>query len=219
MPERSLAATRAYNAIRTRVTDGRYPTGQLLDADNVAMDLDLPAGVIREAFLRLQSENVLRIYPSRGALVMPLDLEEARAVMEARLLLEFFALDSVAAHGRPRVRELGRELASGLHEVDTSDEALDLGRVFHTRLVAAAGNPVVARMHSALWDRSLHIAAASTIGVGYPQNDVAEHFAIAEAMIRGRGEEARGLLHQHVSAILRRIGVGEDFALPRPAGH
>ncbi|MFI1967104.1 GntR family transcriptional regulator [Streptomyces pathocidini] len=142
---------------------------------------------------------------------------DARDVMEARLLLEIFALDTVAARGRPALRELGLDLLGGLHEVSTSEQAMALGREFHTGLVRAAGNPVVADLHAALWDRTRYVAASSTSGPGHPENDVAEHTAIAEAMSRGRGGEARELLHRHVVATLRRIGIADEFALPRPA--
>ncbi len=34
----------------------------------------------------------------------------------------------------------------------------------------------------------------------------------------GHGAEARELLHRHISAVLRRLGLGDEFTLPRPAG-
>ncbi|MER5969931.1 GntR family transcriptional regulator [Streptomyces sp. NPDC002055] len=208
---------RAYAEVRARLLDGSYRPGELLHEDTVATELGLPGEAVHDAFTRLREEGALRLYPTRGALVLPATLQEARDVMEARLLLEIFALDSVAARSRTELRELGRELLSEIHEVGTPDEAMAVGRAFHTRLVRAAGNPVVADMHVALWDRTWHIAASSTVGPGNPENDAAEHAAIAEAMAIGRGGDARGLLHQHVSATLHRIGVVEEFALPRPA--
>ncbi|MET8676239.1 GntR family transcriptional regulator [Streptomyces sp. NPDC004647] len=223
MPDRTSEASatgpvdRAYAEIRARLMDGSYDSEELLHEDVVAAELGLPDAAVQEAFTRLQKEGALRLYPTRGAMILPVKLQEARDIMEARLLLEIFALDSVAARGRPDLRELGIGLLDGLHEVSTPEDAMKLGRVFHTRLVSAAGNPVVADMHASLWDRTWHVAAASTIGPGNPENDVAEHTAIAEAMAHGRSGDARELLHRHVSSTLRRIGVGEEFALPRPA--
>lgn len=210
-------ADHAYGEVRTRLLDGSYATGELLREEAVAVELDLPQGAVHEAFARLRHEGALRLYPARGALVLPISVESARHVTEARLLLEIFALDSVAARGRPALRELGLELLAGLHEVSTSQEAMELGRAFHNRLVESAGNPVVAELHAALWGRTRDLAAASTAGDGHPEKDVAEHTAIAEAMARGSGGEAREMLHRHVSSALRRIGVADEFALPRPA--
>ena len=54
---------------------------------------------VREAFLRLEAEGLLRLYPQRGALVVPVSSEESRAVIEARLLLEQFAAGKVVSRG------------------------------------------------------------------------------------------------------------------------
>ncbi|MCC3654816.1 MULTISPECIES: GntR family transcriptional regulator [Streptomyces] len=217
MPEGNAAVHEAYDAVRTRMTDGRYAQGQILTPEAVATETSLPLPAIKAAFGRLAEENALRFHPPQGALILPLDLEEARDVMEARLLLEMFAIDSVVARGREHARRLGRALEPLLHEKDTSEATLLQARQFHGELVAAAGNAVVALMHETLWDRSLHVAAASTAGPDNRRGNVAEHRAIAEALCRGEGARARRLVYEHIAAILRRVGVGDELALPRPA--
>ncbi|MCZ0973663.1 GntR family transcriptional regulator [Streptomyces albulus] len=74
--------------------DGRYPGGELLSERAVATELGLSNTPVREAFLRLQAEGFLRLYPKRGALVVPVTPGEAHAVLQARLLMELFALDA-----------------------------------------------------------------------------------------------------------------------------
>ncbi|MBQ0986679.1 GntR family transcriptional regulator [Streptomyces sp. F63] len=217
MAEGNAAVHEAYDAVRTRMTDGRYAQGQIISPEAVAAETSLPLPAIEAAFGRLVEENALRLYPRHGALVLPLDLEEAREVMEARLLLEIFAIDSVVARGREHARRLGRDLAPLLEKRDTSEATLLQARRFHGELVAAAGNAVVARMHETLWDRSLHVAAASTAGAENRDSNIAEHREIAEALSRGEGARARRLVYEHVSAILRRVGVGDELTLPRPA--
>ncbi|MGK5627396.1 GntR family transcriptional regulator [Streptomyces sp. URMC 123] len=207
----------AYDHVKARLMDGRLDVGSVISEETVAAELDLPRLSVHEAFLRLQAEGYLRLYPKRGALVLPVTLDEARAVMEARLLLEVFALDSVAARGRTALRTLGEELIADIRDVETPQDALEDARAFHTRLVRSAGNHVVSAMFTTLWEWQVRIAAASTTGPGYAARDTAEHTEIAQALIRGRGGQARQLLHAHMSEVLRRLGVGDDFALPRPA--
>lgn len=217
MPEGNAAVHEAYDAVRTRMTDGRYAQGQILTPEAVATETSLPLPAIEAAFGRLAEENALRLYPAQGALILPLDLEEARDIMEARLLLEVFAIDSVVARGREHARRLGRDLTPMLRERDTAEATLLQARRFHSELVAAAGNAMVVQMHETLWDRSLHVAAASTAGPENRHGNTVEHRAIAEALSRGEGARARRLVYEHVSAILRRVGVGDELALPRPA--
>ncbi|NJQ02121.1 GntR family transcriptional regulator [Streptomyces zingiberis] len=217
MSEGASVEHRAYDAVRTGLAERRYTEGQMLSTEAVAAESGLPVSAVRTAFERLSEEKALQLYPGQGALVLSLDLPYARAVMEARLLLEIFAIDSVVARGREEARRLGRELAGIVSDVENAQEVLDQGRRFHLRLVEAAGNSVVMRMQEVLWERGLYVAAASTTGPGVREQNVAEHRAIAEALARGEGARARRLVHEHVSAILRRVGVGEDLALPRPA--
>src|ERR671914_1352673 len=88
---------RAYAYTKQRVLDATYAGGDLLTEGEVADALGMSRTPVREAFLRLQSEGLLRLYPKRGALVVPVSVQEVEAVMETRLMVERFALDKVLA--------------------------------------------------------------------------------------------------------------------------
>jgi DNA-binding GntR family transcriptional regulator len=213
-------ADRAYAHVRARLLDGRYASGELLSEGAVAADLGLSRTPVREAFLRLQAEGFLRLYPKRGAQVVPVSPGEAQAVLQARLLMELFALDAVAARGPEALRETGALL---LHHTErelretSPARALELARAFHTQLLGAGGNPVLETMFATLWDQQIRIFAASTVGPNHAADDVEEHTAIAEALRRGDAAEARELLGRHVSAVLRRTGLGGEPTLPPQA--
>src|SRR4051812_16538780 len=107
----TAVADRAYEHVRSRLLSGDYLGGELLTEGEIATDLGISRTPVREAFLRLQAEGFLRLYPKRGALVVPVRPGEGRHAMEARLLLERHALDVVAARGPDALRELGETLA------------------------------------------------------------------------------------------------------------
>lgn len=214
------AAERAYTHVRTRLLDGTYPGGTLLSEGTVAEELAVSRTPVREAFLQLQSEGFLRLYPKRGALVVPVSLAEGRETMEARLLLELHALDSTAARGQQAVRELGESLAEAIGASTTQPLppgalALEAGWAFHTRLVSAAGNGILTEMYGRLWIRQLRLAAASVATTENADEDIEEHAAIAEALRQGHTVQARRMVEQHTTAILRRLGLGDhDLRLP-----
>ena len=52
---------------------------------------------VREAFLRLEAEGLLRLFPKRGALVVPVSPAEVEAVLEARELVEGHAVAKLCA--------------------------------------------------------------------------------------------------------------------------
>ncbi|MBV8291555.1 MAG: GntR family transcriptional regulator, partial [Mycobacterium sp.] len=93
------AKDRALDYVKSQVLSGAFPGGELISEGEVAAALGMSRTPVREAFLRLEAEGLLRLYPQRGALVVPVSSEEARAVIEARLLLEHFAADKVIGRG------------------------------------------------------------------------------------------------------------------------
>ncbi|MGW5547742.1 FCD domain-containing protein [Streptomyces sp. NPDC003998] len=106
-------------------------------------------------------------------------------MLQARLLLELFALGSLAARGPETMREAGSALLRDCQEARkhaTSARAREFGREFHTRLMRAAGNTVQAELYEPLWNQQLRIAAAATAGPDHAATDMAEHAAIAAAL-------------------------------------
>ena len=99
---RGAAKDRAHDYVKRQVLTGAFPGGELISEGEVAAALGMSRTPVREAFLRLEAEGLLRLYPQRGALVVPVSSEEARAVIEARLVLEQFAARKVIGRGPRR---------------------------------------------------------------------------------------------------------------------
>ena len=98
-PEKLTATDRAYEFTKGRVLDSTFAGGDLITEGEVADALGMSRTPVREAFLRLEGEGLLRLYPKRGALVVPVSVGEVEAVSETRMLVERFALDKVLANG------------------------------------------------------------------------------------------------------------------------
>ncbi|GAB2670976.1 GntR family transcriptional regulator [Saccharopolyspora gloriosae] len=213
------AADRAYQHVKAGLLDGTYPDGHLLSEGEVATALNMSRTPVREAFLRLQTEGFLRLYPKRGALVVPVTPTEARAVLEARLALESFAIDKLATEGPEAMATVGRELtahpacdssalsASEMHETD---------RDFHARLVAAAANPIVDDLYTALRDRQLRITAGARTQDWQPHINH-QHTQVAAALRDGEAATAKTLLRGHLLGVLHALGVAGGPMLEDPA--
>src|SRR6201993_618300 len=96
---RAAAKDRAHDYVKRQVLTGAFPGGELISEGEVAAALGMSRTPVREAFLRLEAEGLLRLYPQRGALVVPASPDEVRAVIEARLVLEQFAATKVVGRG------------------------------------------------------------------------------------------------------------------------
>ena len=186
LARRSSSAARAYEVAKERLLDGSWEPGTLLSENELAKELGISRTPVREAFLQLEAEDLLDLYPRRGALVKPISPSEADDVLEARLLIEPHCAARVADRGGPVVAALGASVAEqerALREGGTSFVIAD--RDFHRLIVAANGNELLTRQYDALRDRQQRITATAVAwDPGRIAGFIAEHRGIAEAIER-----------------------------------
>jgi DNA-binding GntR family transcriptional regulator len=201
------AKDRAYAFTKGRVLDSTFPGGDLITEGEVADALGMSRTPVREAFLRLEGEGLLRLYPKRGALVVPVSVGEVEAVMETRLLVERFALDKLLAAGpAPAIAvELDRTITE--QELRATDGDADgfvaYDREFHTTFVVAAGNPIVTGLYDSLRDRQQRMVITSLlIDTKRSESILIEHRALTEAIRAGELERAQTVLAAHLRGTL-----------------
>src|SRR2546422_5434437 len=105
------ATSRAYDHVKQAILDRAYPGGALLSEGEIANEVGVSRTPVREALLRLEAEGLVRLYPKRGALVLPVSPQEITDVMETRELVETFTAGR-ADLGPSLVAALDRLLAA-----------------------------------------------------------------------------------------------------------
>ena len=208
------ATDRAYAFAKERILDGRFPGGELISEGDVAAGVGLSRTPVREAFLRLESEGLLRLYPKRGALVVPVSAAEVEHVLETRLVVERFAWEKVIRDGC----DLGagpEEALAAQHERAAAGDApgfVEADRAFHRLFVAAAGNPILLTLHDSLRDRQSRMGlAALARGTHRTEQILLEHRALADAVLARDEEAAHRLVGEHLAgtlALLRGVPAG-----------
>ncbi len=193
------AAARAYAYVKQRLLDGRYAGGTLLSENEIARRLGISRTPVRQAFLQLEAEELLDLYPRRGALVRPVSAAEIEDVLEARLLIEQHCARRVAARGAALAGALEGSLAEQERLLRDGGDFTSSDRRFHRTIVAANGNAILTRQYDSLRDRQRRITAAA---VGDNRDHVAqfiaEHRQIAAAVERGDGDAAAELTGTHL---------------------
>lgn len=156
------AADRAYGHLKQAILDGTHSGGDFLTEGEVAEAVGVSRTPVREALLRLEVEGLVRLYPKKGALVVPVSAQEAQDVVQARALIEEWA----AVQVWPRRRDLLPDLEVLLQDMRTARRAnalvafAEADRTFHERIVAAAGNAILTRQYRSLRERQLCITNA-----------------------------------------------------------
>ena len=201
------ANDRAYAFTKGRVLDSTFAGGELITEGEVADALGMSRTPVREAFLRLEGEGLLRLYPRRGALVVPVSVGEVEAVMETRMLVERFALDKVLAHGpAAAIADEMADLIARQEECAArgdTDGFVSFDREFHTTFVTAARNPIVTGMYDSLRDRQQRMVITSLLRDEQRTASIlVEHRALTEAIRAGDLERAQSVLAGHLRGTL-----------------
>src|SRR5262249_31983598 len=87
------ASERAYRHVKDRVLTGKLPGGELISEGEIAEALGMSRTPVRGAFQQLESEGLLKLYPKRGALVVPVSAQELEDVIETRWVIERYAIE------------------------------------------------------------------------------------------------------------------------------
>jgi DNA-binding GntR family transcriptional regulator len=200
------AADRAYSFAKQRILDGRFGGGELISEGEIAEGAGMSRTPVREAFLRLESEGLLRLYPKRGALVVPVSVAEVESVLETRLLIERHAIEKVILRGVDLGEDLAASIAEQARRADADDTAafVNADREFHRLFVAAAGNPILLALHDSLRDRQGRMGiAAIARDAGRSRSILAEHRELVTAVTARKPSDALAIIGRHLDNTLR----------------
>jgi DNA-binding GntR family transcriptional regulator len=200
LPRGRSAARLAYDYVKARLLDGRFAGGTLLSENEIAHRLDVSRTPVRQAFVQLEAEGLLELYPRRGALVVPISPSEAEDVLEARMLIEQHAARRAAGAGPALVEALQGFIAEQEATLDQGGAGFAWAdRAFHRAIVDACGNRLLTRQYDGLRDRHQRIAAAAVASdPARLQRFIAEHREIAAALEAGDADRAAELLGTHL---------------------
>ncbi len=190
------AAGRTYAYVKGEILARRFAAHDLLSEGQLAEAAGVSRTPVREALLRLESEGLVRLLPKRGALVLPVTVDEMADVMETRRLVEIFAVRKVATQ-RPQAA-LVPVLDGHLHDMRAAMHADDVAAYvpadhgFHLAIVAATGNEIITSLYRSLRERQLRMGAVNLLDDSGSQVDparmratLAEHERIRDALRAG----------------------------------
>jgi len=214
---RPAAKDRALDYVKNQVLTGAFPGGELISEGEVAAALGMSRTPVREAFLRLEAEGLLRLYPQRGALVVPVSSEEARAVIEARLVLEQFAASKVVRRGSAVCAAVFERLSGELRRQRNAAAEhdwpafLEADRAFHKITLDESGNRILSDFYSSLRDRQMRMIGESVIRDAQRMTTIMdEHRDIAEALRDGDLQRARQAVQNHLASTVRALGLAVE---------
>lgn len=198
------AADLVYRHVKERVLTGDLEGGRMVSEGEIATTLTVSRTPVREAFLRLEVEGWLRLFPKRGALVVPVAPREIDEVLDARALLETHAVADVV--GRPQ------DLAALVGELDdtiavqqkTHDDAdlpafVAADAEFHGLIADAGRNSLLTGFYRGLRERQQRMTAESVRGrTAAAESVLVEHRALRDLIAAADVDGFRAALIDHL---------------------
>jgi DNA-binding GntR family transcriptional regulator len=192
-----------YERIVGAILEHRLRPGTKLGEDKLAGIFDVSRARVREVLARLAHEQIVDLYPQRGAYVAKPTPEQAMDVFEARRLIEPAVLRRLIATLSPervaRMRQ-HQELELDARRREDKRAIVRLSGEFHTLLAELAGNTALARTMRELSTLTcliifLYDAPTAT------SCRADEHSAIIDAIAKRDAARAERLMLEHLAHI------------------
>lgn len=191
-PAPRTAAERAYDFAKWAILNAVYRGGEVITEAGLAHEIGVSRTPVREALKRLQVEGLVRLEPRRGAVVAEFSMRDVEDVLEARRLVENYTAPKSFARRRtllPGAEAAHEAMVKSRRERDTA-AFTTWDRIFHERIVEAAGNAVLSSVYETLRDRQTLFTSVMMRGrTDRMDATIAEHERILDAL-RGDDEAA-----------------------------
>jgi DNA-binding GntR family transcriptional regulator len=198
---RANLAEQVYASLKSEIQDFQLVAGDRFSEAELGNRLGVSRTPVREALFRLRTEGFLDVEPKLGWFVKPIDFAKLEQLYDLRIVLELASVQRlcVRVEASAPLDELKHiwlvptaERLTDPRQVGANDEQ------FHARLVRAAGNDEMARVH---WDVTERIRIIRRLDFTRPDRIEAtytEHAKILRAVIQRKADQAQLLLKAHI---------------------
>jgi DNA-binding GntR family transcriptional regulator len=216
--ERENTQDEIYEKIYAAILEHRLHPGTKLGEERLAEIFGTSRARIREVLGRLAHEQIVELFPQRGAFVAKPTIEQARDVFEARRLIEPAIVrrlvETLSPEKLARLREhQARELDA--RRRDDKRAVIRLSGEFHSLAAELAGNTALARSM-----RELSVLTCLMIFLYDAPTSVScradEHSKIIEAIAKRDAARAQKLMLEHLAHIegsMKLDGASEEVDL------
>ena len=218
-PPRASLTDYVVEVLRERLARGRLSPGEHLREADLANELLVSRGPVREAFALLEAEGLLEIRRHRGAFVSVLTNEDVEEVHTLREANEVLAASRAATRLTDEHVQRFDAILEQMKVTSGSvapEDAVRLDLAFHDVIYDAAQHLRLKRVWISLrsqvsfflYTRNVNFPDFPT--VGYP-----EHKALRDALCCGDPETARAAAAEHLSGAYTRLS---QLDLPQRTG-
>ncbi len=207
------AVERVYGSVSSDIVGGLLPGGTLITEGEVAEQFSVSRTPVREAFLLMESQGLLRLFPKKGAVVTSPNPLETAHLLQVRVMLESRAveLQTTGAASHParnsESQAITADLAALIAVQRDAAQRADLpafaraDHQFHARVVAGSGNPIIDDFYAQLGPRLARLTCLTVrANTAELQRLVDEHAQLAAFLASANHRDYESLLQRHIKA-------------------
>lgn len=200
--------TLAQREVERMILSGMIASGAKLNEADIATQLGMSRGPVREALRGLEEAGLVRTEKNRGVFVRIIAVDEADQIFELRATFDQMAGRKLAA---TLTGEQKKELRGLLERMEKATARGDLDAYhlvnlrFHDALVEFAGNQKLLQAYRRVVNELSLFRRHSLAQHDRLPNSTREHRKILEAISSGKAELAASLLFEHAMASRERM--------------
>ncbi len=205
---RSLA-DEAADQIREQILSSRFQMGERLVEAQLARELEISRGPVREALAQLRAEGLVREEPRRGSFVVSLSEDDVRDIYDLRGALEVCAVRLMLERGVPSARRDLERVLERMDQAAARDDRAALVRCdfeLHETLCRLSGN---ARLHATFVSQSALLRALFALEEreffeSLPEV-VEDHRLLLRELFSGDASRAQEACEEHLRSAKERL--------------
>lgn len=203
---------KAYILIKEKIIKCKLMPGKDISEVELCEELEMSRTPVREALLRLQQENLVRIYPRKGIIVSPITLEDINEVFQIRKIVEtYVAKNSCRDMSEEHLKQFRKQFAE-FNFIPNSPIAMkyyELDSVFHKYIVKASNNSYLIEFVNKIYDIDFRIRVMSTFKIeDIEKRSIPQHLDIIDALLEKN-------VYKIEKAIIEHLDSSREVALKR----
>ncbi|MFV0533477.1 MAG: GntR family transcriptional regulator [Cumulibacter sp.] len=187
-----------------QIVERRFEAGDLLSEGALADSLGVSRTPAREAMLQLESWQLVRLVPKKGAIVTSVTSEQRRDLLAVRALFETNAIATIGQDTATLVADL-RVIVEMQRNALAERDILQFASTdyaMHARIIRGGGNSIVDEVLAGLGPRLARLTYQAILDqVGSLEKIFAEHEQLVDLASAGDAAKFDSLVRRHINDV------------------
>ena len=199
---------RVYEVLRRRIRELALAPGAPLRKEEIALELGVSRAPVSDAISRLAEEGLIDVFPQHGSFVALIRSSDVRESLFVRTALEVEAMRRLAPVAGSQILDvLDANIASQMDALASGnlEQFYDLDEALHAAIFGAIEAPRALRLLEAARAPLDRVRRLALPDKGRPEQTLAEHRALVDAIRSGDAEYAAAAMRAHLAMVARAI--------------